>query len=65
MRLLRYSVPRNDDKNCILHKSTIHRKWDLNIMKDVYKIEEEIESRFGKLLSPFATPNEAAIRRYP
>lgn len=34
-------------------------------MKDVYKIEEEIESRFGKLLSPFATQNEAAIRRYP
>ena len=34
-------------------------------MKDIYKIEEEIESQFGKLLSPFATQNEAAIRRYP
>ena len=34
-------------------------------MKNVYNIAQEIESIHGKLLSPFATPNDKAIRNYP
>ena len=34
-------------------------------MPDVLKIAAEIESIYGSLLSPFATPNTAAVRRFP
>ena len=34
-------------------------------MKNVYEIEKEIESKYSRLLSPFATSNEAALRRSP
>jgi dGTPase len=34
-------------------------------MKTVYNIAEEIESLYGELLSPYATPNEKAIRKFP
>ena len=34
-------------------------------MKNVYNIAKEIESTYGMLLSPFATPNDKAIRKYP
>lgn len=34
-------------------------------MKDVHQIEAEIESQYSKLLSPFATGNESAVRRFP
>jgi dGTPase len=34
-------------------------------MKNVYEIEKEIESKYSQLLSPFATSNEAALRRSP
>jgi dGTPase len=34
-------------------------------MKNVYEIENEIESKYSPLLSPFATSNETAIRRSP
>jgi dGTPase len=33
-------------------------------MKNVYNIAEEIESTYGQLLSPFATANDKATRRY-
>jgi dGTPase len=34
-------------------------------MKDVNTIAQEIESTYGALLSPFATSNDKAIRKYP
>ena len=34
-------------------------------MTNIYKIAQEIESTYGDLLSPFATPNDKAIRKYP
>jgi dGTPase len=34
-------------------------------MKNVYNIAEEIENIYGDLLSPFATPNDWAVRKYP
>jgi dGTPase len=34
-------------------------------MKNIYKIAQEIESTYGKLLSPFATPNDKAVRKHP
>lgn len=34
-------------------------------MKNVFNIAQEIESTYGQLLSPFATPNAKAVRRYP
>jgi dGTPase len=34
-------------------------------MKNVYNIAKEIESTYGNLLSPFATPNDKAFRKYP
>lgn len=34
-------------------------------MKTVFEISEEIESTYGKLLSPFATLNDQAVRKYP
>jgi len=35
------------------------------VMKNVYEISKEIESNYGILLSPFATSNDKAIRKYP
>lgn len=34
-------------------------------MKNVYTIAQEIESTYGHLLSPYATPNSKATRKYP
>jgi len=34
-------------------------------MKDVYAIAKEIESTYGGLLSPYATTNDKAARKYP
>ena len=34
-------------------------------MKSVFEIGNDIESIYGKLLSTYATPNNAAIRNYP
>ena len=34
-------------------------------MKNVHNIAEEIESTYGNLLSPFATPNKMAVRKFP
>jgi len=34
-------------------------------MKNVFQISKEIESIYGELLSPYATPNDEAIRKYP
>jgi len=34
-------------------------------MKNVYNIAEEIESLYGELLSPYATANEKAVRKFP
>jgi dGTPase len=34
-------------------------------MSNVYNIAKEIESTYGQLLSPFATPNDRAVRNFP
>jgi dGTPase len=34
-------------------------------MTNIYEIAKEIEATYGRLLSPFATPNDRSVRKYP